>query len=98
MEEELEKILETIDEERNDYNTSVENLTYYSNVLLLENKEHIKRVVYLQDKIDKAIEYIENNKEKQYSFFDYYEYGLYKEEINKLLDILRGEEVEDEQV
>lgn len=45
----------------------------------------------LKKQINKAIEYIESNKEKQYSF-DYYEYGLYKEEINKLLDILRGED------
>jgi len=63
----------------------------YLNQVKWERNINEYLVKELELRIDKAIEYIETNKEKQYSL-DYYEYGLYKEEINELLDILRGEE------
>ena len=45
-----------------------------------------------EKKIKRAIEYIEENQEKQYAMN--YEYGLTYNELPKLLDILKGEDKE----
>lgn len=58
----------------------------------------IKRIDYmkidkekeLQQRIDKAIEYIKETKEHNFGFN--YEYGLNEEEIKELLEILEGKE------
>lgn len=56
--------------------------TEYFKKCRLERKQY-------KEIIDKAIEYINNNKEKQYGYN--YEYGLTDKNIDDLLNILQGE-------
>lgn len=57
-----------------------------------ENKALLNYITNLQQRIDKAIEYIQNNKEKQYGYN--YEYGLTDKNIDDLLNILQGSDKE----
>lgn len=53
---------------------------------LIEERQKNKE---LQERINKAIEYIEKHKEKQFAYN--YEYNLEDKEVCELLDILKGE-------